>query len=288
MASVQEIKGRITGISKTKQITRSMRMVSSSKVHKARRIYENSVPFYKQVESMMDVLAASPQAKRSMFFHQPNEIEKVAILAISTDRGLCGAYNMNIARRIASLVKEYPSTHITTVGSKVNASLKKDNIVVDESYMGMSETPFYEEADAMVFDIMKHYQVGHVQKVILVYTEFMNALEQHTVAKQLLPYVPQNKEDITNGWEFEPKGETLITNSIPTYLNAVIYSAMCESALCEQSARVNSMDAAARNSDELVDKLTLEYNQLRQASITNSLIEISGGVAAQEDVNSEE
>lgn len=283
MASVQEIKNRINGIAKTKQITRSMRMVSSSKVHKSRRIFENSIPYANQTEAMMDVLAAAELAKKNRFFLPAETVERVLILAISTDRGLCGAYNINIARRITTLVKEYPNAQVITVGTKVNSSLKREGIAVETSYVGMSESPFYEEADMLVADVMKQYQSGAVQKVFLVYTEFTNMLEQHTVAKELLPYISQNTEPMAGTWEFEPEGMGIVEAIAPIYLNAVIYRALCEAALCEQSARVSSMDAAARNSDELVQKLTLQYNQIRQAVITNSMIEISGGVAAQEE-----
>lgn len=285
MASAQELKSRIDSVSKTKQITRSMRMVSSSKVYKSRRIFEGSVPYYEQAKHMMEILSVSSAARKNLYFTPAENVEKILIVTISTDRGLCGAYNMNIARKTLSLLKEFKNkeVEIVTVGAKVNASLKKDGAAVKESYPGISESPFYEEADIMVEGIMRRFQSKKVQEVYLVHTEFLNMLEQRAVVKKLLPFT-QKPEELPKGtFTFEPAGEQLIQNLVPTYLNALLYTAMCESALCEQSARVSSMDAAARNSDELVEKLTLQYNQMRQASITNSIIEISGGVAAQED-----
>ena len=280
MASTQHIRSRITGIDKTKQITRSMRLVSSAKVQKARAVYESSLPHYQRALYLMDILAGSYETAQNRCFAQQTG-GRAAVLVISTDRGLCGAYNMNLARRALRLLAKKDAV-VIAVGSKVVTALQREKAEIAGRYMGISETPVMEEAAMIAARLLQLYQSGEVDEVYVVRTCFENMLEQHAVAEQLLPYIPQEKTAPAGSRLLESPAETIVQTALSVYLGAALYKHMAESSLCEQSARVNSMDAAARNSDELVQKLTLQYNQMRQGGITNQIIEIMGGAAAAE------
>ena len=281
MPSMRDIRNRINGVAKTKQITRSMRMVSSAKVQKAKGVFESSRPHAQYAKGIMDILTASPDVRESNYF-QPSAASKTLVVAISTDRGLCGAYNMNVARKLIKLSNQRSNLSIVTVGSKIVPALRREKLEVQISYAGIAETPMFEEAEALGEALLQLFEEGQVDEVRLVYTRFVSVLEQYVEDSQLLPYVVTPNGSVPAHVAFEPQGSPLIKSVVSAYVNAVLYQAFVESTLCEQTARVNSMDAAVRNSDELVEKLTLQYNQMRQAGITNQIIEIMGGVSATE------
>lgn len=280
MASVQHIRKRIGGIAKTKQITRSMRMVSFSKVQRARAAFDNNLPYYRHAMRIMDILASTYTARRHRLF-VAGKVRQTGILAISTDRGLCGAYNMNIVRRTARLVREKGAVRIISVGSKSAPALAREDIAVDFSYIGISETPIVEEAEMLSEQAMHLFLDGEIDELYLIYHRFENMLSQRVVAQKILPFSLAPTSLVKGAWSFEPDEEQLVPEAAQVYLTASIYNAMLESALCEQGARVNSMDAAARNSDELLEKLKLQFNKLRQELITNEIIEIVSGAASQ-------
>lgn len=281
LASIQSIRGRIGGIAKTKQITRSMRLVSSAKVQKARTALENCMTYYNNASYIMDVLASTHTGKRHRDF-SVNEIRKTGIIALSTDRGLCGAYNMNVARKTLELVREkHGNVFLVTVGNKLGPILRHENIKIESTYMGISETPVFEEAELLSFHLIELYEKEEIDEIHIIYTRFESMLEQFAVSERLVPYTPSEDANISGIWGFEPEEEELISSATPCFISAALYRAMLFSALSEQSARVSSMDAAAKNSDELMERLTLYYNKMRQAGITNQIIEVVSGAAAQ-------
>lgn len=275
MKSFKSIRNRINSIGKTKQITKSMRLVSYSKAQKNRILFDKTEGYYNASLDLIHMLSTHEDSKNSVYFN-PGE-GKTAIIAISTDRGLCSGYNSNIARVTLEQAEQKSGPLVITIGNKVAERLRHENITIDTKFSGLSETPVYEEAKIIADFILEYYQQGKISEVIIVYTEFISMIEQRTSAKTLLPYEAEERDKKRNQWSCDSGYQTLLDKIVPDYLTSRIYRAIVEGALSEQSIRVSSMDAASKNSDEMIEKLTLKYNQARQSSITSEITEIING-----------
>lgn len=276
MKSIQNIRRRIESIKKTKQITNSMRLVASSKIQQSRVNMENNIDYFNASMSLMDFVAQSFTAKSSKYFN--NEFsDSSAIIVISTDRGLCGAYNTNIAITTVNLVKDQNSTVMITIGNKIIPSLEQENIPVDISYLGISEVPLYEEAEMIGNKALELYEDGLADSIYVVYTEFKSMLEQEAKYIKLLPYPIPDLKGFRTDMESEPHLDKFIQDAIPSYISSAIFYALVHSAASEQASRVTSMDAASKNSDDIIQNLTMEYNKARQANITQEISEIVSG-----------
>lgn len=279
MRSIQSIRRRIDSIKKTKQITNSMRLVASSKINSSREYMESNIPFYDASVDLMDFISQSYAAQQSKYF-VPKQEKRTAIIVISSDRGLCGAYNTNISHAVTKLCSKKNNTLIITIGNKILNSLQKNNIDIDITYLGISETPFYEEACIIGDNILDLLKNDKIHEVYIIYTKFVSMLDQQAVSVKLLPYeVPQNKHSFNN-INSEPDMETFIRTAVPKYINSSVFNAMLHSAASEQASRVTSMDSASKNSDEIISDLTLKYNQARQAIITQEISEIMSDAKA--------
>lgn len=275
MKSFKSIRNRIDSIGKTKQITKSMRLVSYSKAQKNRVLFDKTEDYYQTVLALIDMLAFHEDSKNSIYF-KPGK-GKTGIIAISTDRGLCSGYNSNISRVTMEQAGQYDDPLVLTVGNKVAERLRNEDINIETKFSGLSETPVYEEARVISDFILDYYRQGKISEIIIVYTEFISMIEQHTVARRLLPYEPDREDKKRNRWSSDSGYQALLDKIVPDYLAGRIYRAIVEGALSEQSIRVSSMDAASKNSDEMIDMLTLKYNQARQGSITSEITEIING-----------
>jgi len=203
---------------------------------------------------------------------RPREGGRALIIAISGDRGLCGGYNVNVGKAVSKLMKTHPGAQIVTVGAKAGDYCKaRYKNRVARSFTGISETPFYEDAEAIGALAMERYRRGEANRVYVVYTQYKTMLSQKAVAHRLLPIEiePQSVK-----MRFETGSGALFGAALPFYVNAFIYGAILESAACEQGARAAAMDAAVKNAGDMIDALTLRYHQARQGEITQELIEI--------------
>lgn len=280
MENLKTIKTRVKSIESTMQITQSMKLVSTAKIQKARRRIENSRPFFEETRHAVLTAANNAQQKNHPYIKE-REVKSTVIIAIGSDRGLCGGYNLNVSRRADSLIRKTDDPKVITVGVKVRDYFRRRRRNVIKAYNDISEMPSFDDAKEIGAYAMKLFNAGEVDEVYLAYTKFINMLQLEPIVERLLPLgvSGEEKEKYTSKdlSDFLPDEETFLTEAIPKYVYTCIYGAMVEAAACEHSARLTSMDSAVKNAERLIDELTLTYNKLRQSSITQELSEIVAG-----------
>jgi len=282
MESIQRVKERIGSIKSTRQIMQSMRLVSTAKVQRARSKMDANRSFTEEITRMLRLASGSVDLRGHRFIKDPAEDCVSAVVVLSADRGLCGGYNVNVCRQANSLIKGLGDVKVITVGQKARDYFRRRMPgKLAESYVGISENPFFSDASDISDKLLSWFRGGEIGVVYLVYTEFKNILVQNAVMKKLLPVEQEEgAEPVSTYVNFEPSSGSFLSYLVPFYVSSSIYGAMLESSACEQSARLNSMTSAVKNSDDMVEQLILQLNRTRQASITQELNEISGGVRA--------
>ncbi|MBD8926057.1 MAG: ATP synthase F1 subunit gamma [[Eubacterium] rectale] len=283
MASMRDIKRRKSSISSTQQITKAMKLVSTVKLQKARTHAESTDPYfnymYKTVSSML--------AKSGNINHpylQAGESKRKAVVVITSNRGLAGGYNSNIVKLIThgDLVKD--DLDIYAIGAKGEEALLSKGYNIVKSASQMMEDPEYDDAAALCKVVLKSFADGEVGEIYLAYTHFKNTVTQEAKLIKLLPVeidtdeAAQDKSGVL--MNFEPNEEEAINLIIPKYVTSLFYGALVESFASENGARMQAMDSATSNAEEMIDDLTLKYNRARQGSITQELTEIIAGANA--------
>jgi len=280
MASLREIKHRIHSVHSTQQITRAMNMVAASKFQRARSKMENLRPFVEETIRITHDISAFISDRNNPYL-KGRPVNNTLVIVISGDRGLCGGYNINVSKAAYALVNEKPNEQLITVGTKARDYFNRRRKNIIRTYSGVSETPFYEDAADIGLMAVDLYDSGDVDEVYLVYTEFFSAVRIEPKAVKLLPLQPEPGRQAKGGYfDFEPNEDTFLSFIVPKYVSTVIYGAMTESAACEQGARMTGMDSATKNSTELINRFTLQYNRVRQDAITQELTEIVSGANA--------
>lgn len=280
MANMQNIRSRMRSIESTRQITQSMRMVSSSKVQGARRHMESSQPFFEEtVAHVQDIVSQFPGSTHR--YLQPRKVKTTGIIAIASDRGLCGGYNVSVVRETRELIQSLEDYRLITVGSQLWDRFRRQGIEIARGFHGISETPFFEDVMDVSEYTMRLFDAEEIDEIYLVHTQFISMIEQQTAVAKVLPIL-QTTTDSLEDIYCEPQVDRVLDSIVPLYVSAYLYGAMTEAAVCEQAARIQSMDAATRNSDEMLELLELEYNKARQAAITQELTEIVAGANALE------
>ena len=214
------------------------------------------------------------------------EMKRVELLAITTDRGLCGSFNQNVLRRVERFVRENQSSYaeitLTLVGRKGLDYFRRRQFSIVRDYVGQFRDIDYQVAAAVGKDVVEDYTSEAVDGVFLVYNEFRSPLVQRVVMRDLLPIEPLEVESDYSPVEYiyEPSAEAILSELLPRYVEAQIYRALLESAAGEHGARMTAMDAATENAEEMIEKLTLMYNKARQSAITTEMLEIVGGAEA--------
>jgi len=281
MANLKEIRNRISSVSSTMQITSAMKMVSAAKLKKAQDAITAMRPYSNKLSELMKGFSSSSEDKT---FSKKREINNTLIIAISSNRGLCGAFNANVLKETNSLKlrQEFKNSKIdfVTIGKKVNDSLsKEENIIQNES--SLFDNLNYEEVSLIVdklIELFSNYEYDHIE---IVYNSFKNAATQIIKSEQFLP-IPKNEENASKSlnYIFEPSQEEIIRTLIPKSLKMQLFKAVRDSFASEHGARMTAMHKATDNASELRDELKLTYNKARQASITNEILEIVGGAEA--------
>jgi F-type H+-transporting ATPase subunit gamma len=279
MESAQSIKLRMGSISGTKQITKSMQLISTTKVQNALRRREWSEPYFAQAQQTVRNLLRFAGNFRHAYV-QPEEVGCTVVIVISSDRGLCGAYNTNICKEAYRHARQADARYVT-VGLKARDYFRRRKKHIERFFRGTSEKPFYEDAKEVAQVALDLYAGGLADKVLLVYTGYESMLVHTPKTIKLLPLERvEEKDEKLRLMNYEPGMGELLDYAVPGYVKACVYGALQEAALCEQSARLTSMDAATRSCGDIIDKLSLQYNRIRQGSITQELTEIVGGAQA--------
>jgi len=289
MASMRDIKRRISSVKNTQQITKAMNLVSASKLQKAKARMENTRPFRNEIKASVSDIVHSEDEFTHPYFEQ-REVKKTLAIIISGDLGLCGGYNANVCQKAVQFMKgaATPVTFIS-VGSKARDYFTRRDMDVMESFAQLSEKPYSEGAmqiSKMVFEL---YDSGEYDEVYIVYTHYQSTISHVPTVARLLPIDAkafekrQEEQDLLTIrpiMSYEPNIETTLNVIIPQYVNMIIFGALLESATCEQGARMTAMDAATKNAGEMIEKLTISYNRARQSAITQEISEIVGGANA--------
>jgi len=284
MANLKEIRNRITSVSSTRQITSAMKMVSASKLKRAQEAAFSLRPYADKLQEIIQNVSKSIDEDAQSVFSTKRKVEKVLIIAISSNRGLCGAFNANVGKKINEIV-EYRygnvSVEILAIGKKINDFAIKTYPVV-ANHSELFEDLTFENTAKIAQWTMDAFTNGDYDRIDVVYNKFKNAASQILMDEQLLPIVTttESESESNSDYIFEPDMERIITDLLPTLLKVQLHKSVLDSNAAEHGARMTSMHKATDNASDLIDELTLTYNKARQASITNEILEIVGGAEA--------
>jgi F-type H+-transporting ATPase subunit gamma len=296
-ATLRELRGRIRSAGSIKKITKAQEMIATSRIGKAQARLQEARPYATEITRMLTTLAAEAALDYPLLVERP-EPKRAGVLVVSSDRGLCGAYNSSVFRRaeeLFSLLRESGKTPVLyTVGRKALGYYTFRNWDIVESWTGFSERPSYEDAAKIAETLVTAFIAGAegeqdgpagVDELHIVYTEFKSMMSQSAEAHRIAPMVVEYVEDPGpfTLFSFEPDATTLFGSLLPRYLTTRVYAALLESAASELASRQRAMKSASDNADDLIKALTLEANRERQAQITQEISEIVGGANALAD-----
>ena len=290
MASMSEIRTRISSVQDTMKITNAMYLISSAKLRKAKSGHEKVSPYFRLLQqTIADILDRCPDLEEDFFEETsprtiPENGKRRTIIVISSDKGLAGSYNHNVFKKVEELIADDSENTLILVGHMaVNYFKNFKNVTIDEKHV-------YPAADPAMYrarDIAEHIILeNEVDEVYVVYTDMINSMSFETQTKRIMPLSTKMFENIEVGEHlrepvFSPSPEAVIKHVAPNYIKGLIYGAMVESYACEQSARMTAMDNATTNAKDMIRELSLAYNRERQAAITQEITEIVGGASAQ-------
>ena len=281
MANLKEIRNRISSVSSTMQITSAMKMVSAAKLKKAQDAIVAMRPYSEKLSDLMKSLSGSTDNDK---YVEKRTLKNVLVVAISSNRGLCGAFNSNVLKEILEFKSQEnlknSNFDYVTIGKKMNDSLSKnDNVILNES--SLFDNLNYENVSIITEKLMNLFIEKKYDHIQLVYNSFKNAATQIIKSEQFLPIVQEQNINVQNSnFIFEPSQESIVNTLIPKSLKIQLFKAVRDSFASEHGARMTAMHKATDNASELRDELKLTYNKARQASITNEILEIVGGAEA--------
>ena len=283
MASMREIKRRRGSIQSTQQITKAMKLVSTVKLQKARMRAENSKAYFEYMyQTVTSMLAKAGNIEHP--YLQKSDSKNVAVVAVTSNRGLAGGYNANIARLIVESGIEKEHIRLYTVGRKGVESLARKGYQIAEDYLDVIDEPTYADARRIGERLLDDFSKGEIGEIYVAYTEFKNTVSHIPKLMKLLPVsteaVPTEEKKESALMNFEPNEEEAIGLLVPKYMTSILYGAFVEAIASENGARMQAMDSATNNAEEIIDDLELKYNRARQGAITQELTEIIAGAEA--------
>ena len=286
MATLRDIKRRIKAVQSTSKITKAMKMVAAAKFRRAQQRMFEMRPYAERMSAVLSSLSNGADTEIHPLL-AVRKIKNVEVLVVTSDRGLCGAFNTNILKaaavHIAKLKNEGFEVSISAVGRKARDYYKRRNIEQRKSWAGISGKISYANAQEIAGQIIENYTNETVDEVILVYNEFKSAAAQKVVVSRLLPLAPieQNPDSLpVFNFLYEPSEQEIFKNLLPKNVEIQIFRALLESQASEEAARMAAMENATKAANDMINSLTLQYNKARQASITKELMDIVGGVEA--------
>jgi F-type H+-transporting ATPase subunit gamma len=292
--NMQDIKRRIKSINSTEHITNAMKLVSSAKLRKAKATFDKTIEYFHSITESIEEIFSNTKEVPEQYIEGSREAKKTCYIMISSCKGLCGSFNSNVIKEMEQNLRANPSEEavLVAIGSKAKEYFEKRGRQIIGSYLEPPELATFEDAVGIGSPILKMYEDGEIDKIVLVYTSFVNNLEQKVKTVQLLPF--SNDQFTTIGdaevdegtkpaktVDYEPSTEAVFSYLVPKYVEIVLYGAVIESATCEHAARRMAMESATDNAREMLDKLELFFNRARQAAITNEIIEVVSGTQAQ-------
>src|SRR6476659_5479238 len=294
MATVQEIKRRVRSVQNTRQITRAMELVAAAKLRRAQTRIEAMRPYAERMQELMVGVARASTSLQGLPLLQRRDVRKAAILPLTGDRGLAGAFNAQILREAFTIERrlrgEGVEPHWVVAGKKGASTLRFRRYEVGQAWSGFSDSPRYSDAQAIANRVATMYTEGEVDQVVIVYNSFESALVQRVVEREVLP-IPEtllhahDEEDrsdqaLRGDFIYEPEPEEILARLLPVYVETEIYRALLESAASFLAAQMTAMRNASKAAGELIDNLTLEMNRARQAELTQEILEVVAGADA--------
>ena len=293
MASLKEIKRRIGSVRNIWKITSAMRMIASAKLHRAQNAVTGVLPYQQRLQEMLSSLLSMEEAIASPLARAHEEVTRVAIVAFSSNSSLCGAFNMNVMRKVNATIREsyrnlsLDNILIFPVGRKIHDAVLREGYKPQGDFRKMVEKPNFEDAAALARSLMELFTTHQVDRVVLVYNHFKNMAVQISTSKVYLPVSPEEANQLksagkwkaTDDFILEPSRDKLIAMLLPKALELKIFSVLLDSIAAEHAARTVAMQLATDNAQELLDDLTLLYNKTRQQAITSELLDIISGTA---------
>ena len=282
MANLKEIRGRITSISSTMQITSAMKMVSAAKLKKAQDAITMLRPYSEKLQELIQKVSTGSEGSLSEYA-QKREVKKILYIAISSNRGLAGAFNSSVIKELNANYKQKEDVEIEilTIGKKVFDAVRRVRTVYDNQ-SSIYDSVSFEAVSKLTSAVMKDFSEGIFDEVYLVYNKFINAATQQVRTEQLLPITmpEQAEEDAESDYIFEPDKQTILETLIPKSIKTQVYKALLDSIASEHGARMTAMHKATDNANALKNELVIFYSKARQAAITNEILEIVSGAEA--------
>ena len=285
MANLKEIRNRITSVSSTMQITSAMKMVSAAKLKKAQDAITAMRPYAETLTGLINSLSADLNDDSSNSYSAERPLKRVLVVAISSNRGLCGAFNSNITKRVKELHKQYSNTteiEFIVIGKKAADFVQRSEYKSAGDYSQVFDNLQFSEVAPIADDIIESFIAKKYDKVEVVYNSFKNAATQIVKTEAFLPLQPIEGQGngASEDYIFEPSAAEIVSQLIPKALKTQLFKAIRDSFASEHGARMTAMHKATDNAQELKDELKLTYNKARQAAITNEILEIVGGAEA--------
>ena len=286
MASGKEIRTQISSIKNTQKITSAMEMVAASKMKKAEDRMLASRPYAQKIANVIGHLAYAHTEFEHPYMKKTDEVQRVGLIVISSDRGLCGGLNTNLFRSVLRQIADYQAQGIEvdlcTIGKKATSFFKNTGLNIVSVLTDLGDTPHFDDLLGTIKVMLDSFDEGNIQQLSVAYNVFENTMTQAPTTTQLVPMVAGEVEGMDHHWDYiyEPDAEEVLSALLVRYIEALVYQGLVENIACEQSARMIAMKSATDNAGDMVKDLELVYNKARQAAITQEISEIVGGAAA--------
>lgn len=289
MPNLKDIQRRIGSVKKTQQITRAMRMVAGAKLRRAQTAIEAARPYAERMQATLAEIARSQRDAEHPLLESRESVKKLEVVVVTSDRGLCGGFNASAAKHARAMIEQrspdLDELVLTHVGRKGKEALRRQSGVVEGEFYPLEGWVDYPQAAEIAKRLSRRYAEGEVDEVRLVFNEFISTMNQAPRGLQLLPFHSEAAEtddasEEALAYEIEPSTAALLAALVPRAVEVAVYRALLENQAGEHAARMAAMEAATRNTEELIDSLTLQFNRARQAAITKELVEIVSGAEA--------
>ena len=286
MAGGREIKTKIKSVQNTRKVTRALEMVSASKIRKAQDRMKASRPYARAMKRVIGHLAQANTEFQHPYLVERKEIKRVGFVIVSSDRGLAGGLNNNLFRKLLVEMRKWQEqgveVDVVTIGQKATVFFRRIKVGMLASVTHLGDTPHVDQLIGVIKVMLDAYTAGSVDKVFLVYNDFVNPMTQRAAFDQLLPLPPSEESVSRHDWDYiyEPDAGAVLEHVLTRYIESLVYQAVMENVASEHAARMVAMKAASDNATKLIGTLNLVYNKARQAAITQEISEIVGGAAA--------
>lgn len=291
MANANEIKSRIKSVRDTQKITNAMYLIASTKMRKAKKDLDSTRPYFDALQGEIKRIFRTVKDVKSKYFYPDDGMPALngtyACLVITADKGLAGMYNQNVIREAEKLLREHSDMKLFVVGEYGRHYFSRHNIPVERSFLYTAQNPTMDRAREISSILLDLYDRGKAEKIFVVYTDIKTSMLEEAKTTRILPFHRKvfasnvTEKAVLTPFEFTPSVGEVLDNIIPSYVSGFIYSALVDSFCSEQDARMSAMSSANKNAEKILSNLSIQYNRLRQAAITQEITEISSGAKAQ-------